>query len=122
MRVDHRAGERVPRGNRLTLRTAELGGGTPVEAHLIDVSPGGLGVETPAPLEKGQRLRARVEFDIAQIVSQQARFVEAIAVVTRGGPVAEGGPYRYGLRWDRLPPPDAEKWKAFLGRVRPSMF
>jgi hypothetical protein len=122
MRVDHRTGERVPRDNRLTIRTSELGGGTALEARLVDVAPGGLGIETPAPLEKGQRLRARIEFDISQIVSQQARFVEGIAVVTRGGPVNEGGPYRYGLRWDRLPAPEAEKWKTFLGRVRPSMF
>ena len=118
MRMNQRSSERVRRTNRVVVRVVQLGSETEIDAKLVDVSSGGVGFETGAKLEPGERLRVRVTIETTRIISQFAGFVEGSAVVRRLEEKAPGA-WLVGAAWEKMDRAEREKWLQFMGNARP---
>ena len=120
LRVNQRGAERTPRRSRIEVVRTDPPG--PVEAVLKDISADGLGFDTPAALAPGEVVRVRVALDPVGLASQRAATFAADAEVRRVEAQGEDGPHRVGVRFLRVERTEREKWTAFVGRNRSTLF
>lgn len=90
------------------------------QGRLIDVSKGGLCVETPRDLDKGRRVNLKMEIESVNTISTFKRPFQADAVV-RWHRETKPGVFQLGLEFAGLSKENTALWTGFIGRWKTTL-